>query len=62
MARGLLRPPSPPRQFPNTGFQIPNNSLMIEEEREQLYSPTTVYPVRIGQVLHSIYQVVGKLG
>jgi serine/threonine-protein kinase SRPK3 len=61
-ARRFLRPASPPRQFPSTGFPILDGSLLIDEEREPFYSPTIFYPVRIGQVLNLRYQAVGKLG
>ncbi|KAI9676668.1 MAG: hypothetical protein M1829_002986 [Trizodia sp. TS-e1964] len=61
-ARRFLRPPSPPRQFPTTGFRLLDSSVLVEEERQPFYSSTSFYPVRIGQVLNSRYQVVGKLG
>jgi len=59
--RRLFRPPLSPRQFPSDGFQILDNSLSIEEEREPFYSPTIFYPARIGEVLNSRYQAAGKL-
>lgn len=62
MAGRSPRSPSSPRQFPNTGFQILDNGLIVEEEREPLCSTATFYPVKIGEVLHSRYQIVGKLG
>lgn len=34
----------------------------LEEENWEWYSPATFYSVRIGQVLHSRYQTLGKLG
>ena len=34
----------------------------LEEERLPGYSAANFYPVRIGEVLHSKYQVLGKLG
>jgi len=62
IARRFLRPPSLPHQFPAAGFRILDSSLLIEEEREPFYSPSIFYPVQIGEVLNSRYQVVGKLG
>jgi len=55
------RPPSPPRKFSQTGILLdPNNKL--EEEKLRGYSPEHFYPVKIGDVYRSRYQVVGKLG
>ncbi|KIY50038.1 putative CDK4/6 [Fistulina hepatica ATCC 64428] len=59
--RLLRRPPSLPRQFPTSGFQILDVAQPIEEETFSWYDPTNYYPVRIGDVYKS-YQVVGKLG
>lgn len=61
-ARHFLRGPSPPRLFPTTGFDAIDNSYRIEEETWEWYTPDEFYPVRIGQVFKSKYQVVGKLG
>ncbi|KAJ6150677.1 protein kinase [Penicillium chermesinum] len=55
------RAPSPPRKFPQTGPLLePNNK--VEEERLRGYIPEHFYSVKIGEVFHSRYQVVGKLG
>lgn len=35
---------------------------LIEEERWPWYTPHSFYPVRIGEVLQSRYQVLYKLG
>ncbi|KAF2760067.1 putative CDK4/6 [Pseudovirgaria hyperparasitica] len=61
-ARNFLRSPAPPWNFPTTGFPILDNGLVVEEERESLYSPTTFYPAKISEVLNTRYQIVGKLG
>lgn len=61
-ARRLLRSPSPPRQFPTTGFDVIDSSHKIEEEEWEWYTLDEFYPVQIGQVFNSKYQVVGKLG
>lgn len=34
----------------------------LEEETLDCYSPDQFYPVAVGEVLNSSYQVVGKLG
>jgi hypothetical protein len=51
-----------PRAFPTTGFTIIPASETIEEERWPWYTPQSFYPVRIGDVLYSKYQVLYKLG
>ncbi|KAF2671233.1 putative CDK4/6 [Microthyrium microscopicum] len=61
-ARNFLRSPAPPWKYPTTGFPILDKSLVIEEERQPLYSSTTFYPAKIGEVLNTRYQIVGKLG
>ncbi|KIY53612.1 kinase-like protein [Fistulina hepatica ATCC 64428] len=61
LGRLLRRPPSPPRQFSTSRFQIIDAAQSIEEETFSWYNPTNYYPVRIGDVYKS-YQVVGKLG
>ncbi|BDD61524.1 hypothetical protein MAP00_006565 [Monascus purpureus] len=55
------RPPSPARKFSQAGILLdPNDKL--EEETLRGYSPDHFYPVKIGDVFRSRYQVVGKLG
>ncbi|KAL3462503.1 protein kinase [Aspergillus heterothallicus] len=57
----LGRGPSPVRKFSSPTILLdPNNKL--EEENLRGYSPEHFYPVRIGDVFRSKYQVVGKLG
>jgi serine/threonine-protein kinase SRPK3 len=51
-----------PRQFPTTGFEVIGSSCLVEEEEWEWYKPEEFYPVRIGEVFKSRYQVVGKLG
>src|SRR5260221_2896620 len=51
-----------PRAFPTTGFTIIPASETVEEEHWPRYKPQSFYPVRIGDVLHSKYQVLYKLG
>jgi hypothetical protein len=51
-----------PRIFPATGFTTIPTSEMLEEENWPWYTPQSFYPVRIGDVVHSKYQVLYKLG
>ena len=44
------------------GFKLLNNSKMIEEERVPEFEARPFYPVRLGEVFGSKYQVVSKLG
>lgn len=60
--RILPRPASPIRTFPSNGFQKINQSQKIEEETLPDYLAARYYPVHIGEVFASRYQVVGKLG
>ncbi|KFY83874.1 hypothetical protein V500_09834 [Pseudogymnoascus sp. VKM F-4518 (FW-2643)] len=62
MQRFLKQPPSTPRQFPATGFDVLERDQLIEEETLPHYSPTQFFSVRIGEILNAKYQVVGKLG
>ncbi|KAG8801965.1 hypothetical protein FRC16_010722 [Serendipita sp. 398] len=62
IARRLVRKPSPPRQFSTTGFAVIASSQLVEEETWEWYKPEEFYPVHIGEVFKSQYQVVGKLG
>ena len=61
-ARRFLRGPLPPRVFPTAGFDVIDSSHRVEEETWEWYTPDEFYPVRIGEVFKSKYQVVGKLG
>lgn len=56
------RPPSPPRVFANTNFEKISVDCRVEEETFSDYLSARYYPVRIGEVFFSKYQVVGKLG
>lgn len=57
-----LAPPAPPRVFANTNFQRLGPDVRVEEETLPDYLAARYYPVHIGQVFASRYQVVGKLG
>ncbi|CAG8973431.1 hypothetical protein HYALB_00006457 [Hymenoscyphus albidus] len=59
-ARGAVkRAPSPPRVYPIVKFPLISTSEKVEEEN---FGIERYYPTRIGEVLSSRYQVVGKLG
>ncbi|KAK3323810.1 kinase-like domain-containing protein [Cercophora scortea] len=62
MPRLLRRSPSAPRVFSNPNFERISAAQKIEEERFPDYWAIRYYPVRIGEVFVSRYQVVGKLG
>lgn len=53
---------SPPRTFPTSGFVALDTKAKVEEEGLSSYAPEDYYPVALGQVFMSKYQVVGKLG
>ncbi|KAE9376111.1 putative CDK4/6 [Stipitochalara longipes BDJ] len=54
--------PSPPRKSRATSFRVLDNSYLLEEETYSWYDPAASYPVRIGEIFQSRYQVLGKLG
>ncbi|KAI0760090.1 CDK4/6 [Fomes fomentarius] len=56
------RSPSPPRPLSTAKYPVIDPSKLIEEERDPWYDPKDFYPVRLGDVFQSRYQVVGKLG
>ena len=58
----IARSPSPPRKFSSHGFKVISDVEKLEEENWDWYKPDLFYPVRIGEVFESRYQVLGKLG
>lgn len=56
------RPPSPPILFRNTNYEVVGTTHKPEEEAFEDYKTGKYYPVCIGDVFASKYQVVGKLG
>ncbi|POR38337.1 Uncharacterized protein TPAR_01454 [Tolypocladium paradoxum] len=62
MKNTLRRAPSIPLQFPTTGFAIVKDSVRLEEEQFDEFKAGQYYPVIIGDVFASKYQVLGKLG
>lgn len=51
-----------PRTFPTDGFAALPQHEKFEEERLIGYKAENFYPVRLGEVFKSRYQVVAKLG
>jgi hypothetical protein len=49
-------------KFSNTNFKTSSASEIPEEERFELFKNGHYYPVNIGDVFSSKYQVIGKLG
>ncbi|KPM41240.1 hypothetical protein AK830_g5305 [Neonectria ditissima] len=62
MKNALQCSPSIPLQFPITGFPVINDTVILEEERFDGFKAGHYYPVNIGDVYNSKYQVLGKLG
>jgi serine/threonine-protein kinase SRPK3 len=58
----IRRAPSLPLRFPTSGFALVPDSHLLEEERFEDFRSGTYYPVNIGDVFASKYQVIGKLG
>lgn len=58
----FTRSASPLRKFPNSDFKVISDVAKLEEENWAWYKPGLFYPVRIGEVFQSRYQVLGKLG
>ncbi|MCJ1255267.1 hypothetical protein MMC24_003083 [Lignoscripta atroalba] len=50
------------RTFPSEGFEVLPAHQKIEEERVPNYKAERFYPVQLGEVFESRYQVVAKLG
>jgi hypothetical protein len=51
-----------PLAFPKEGFPSILPDVKVEEETHPKYLAKRYYPVQLGDVLKSRYQVVGKLG
>lgn len=60
--RLFRRAPLAPRVFSNKNYERISPEQKIEEESYSDYLAARYYPVRIGEVFASRYQVVGKLG
>lgn len=49
-------------RFLNTGFKTIHTSDVLEEDKFPDFNTGQYYPVNIGEIFNSKYQVVGKLG
>lgn len=58
----LTRGPSLPRTLSTRLGPLLRSETLIEEETLPSYEPSHYYPVKIGDVYQSRYQVIGKLG
>lgn len=58
----VRKAPLTPLTFPTTGFQVVAESTVLEEEAFDEFRAGQYYPVQIGDVYSSKYQVLGKLG
>jgi serine/threonine protein kinase len=61
-AKNLFRRPLKPLQFPTAGYTIVGQNVLLEEQQFDEFKKGVYYPVNIGDVFASKYQVVGKLG
>ncbi|KAI0467315.1 kinase-like domain-containing protein [Xylaria cf. heliscus] len=52
----------PVRSFPEDGFVLLSSEPPIQEETTAAYNPEIFYPVRLGEVFKSRYQIITKLG
>lgn len=57
-----LTPLQKPRVFPTIDFETISPNEKLEEERLPSYNYEEYYPIRIGEVINSRYQIVAKLG
>lgn len=63
LIRQILRlGPRPPRASSNTDFERIDHDYILEEETNPDYLAERYYPVHIGELFVTRYQVVGKLG
>ncbi|KAJ5843398.1 uncharacterized protein N7525_001139 [Penicillium rubens] len=58
----IKRDPFPVLRFPTSGVEVIKPSQILEEERYREFKKGHYYPVTIGEVLVSKYQILGKLG
>lgn len=62
MVASATRLPAQPRTFPTSGFPLLPTHVKFEAERLPSYRADKSFPVRLGDVVHSSYQVVAKPG
>ena len=51
-----------PLRFPSNGFKVFGNDVWLDEEYLDAFAKGVYYPIKLGEVLVTRYQVVGKLG
>ena len=56
----MRRAPSPPMRFPTSGFPVVAGDECLEEESNERFKTGRYYPVKIGDIFASKYQIVGK--
>jgi serine/threonine-protein kinase SRPK3 len=54
--------PWTPFRVLNSGFEVIKNDVLLEKEHLEDFRKGVYYPINIGDVFASSYQVVGKLG
>jgi hypothetical protein len=52
----IRRAPSPLMRFPASGFEVVNDSEVLDEERFEGFKTGRYYPVNIGDIFASKYQ------
>lgn len=62
LSRFFRQAPSPPRTPITSNFPILDSAVKIEEERMPAFDRGLFYPVKLGDVFRSRYQVLSKLG
>jgi len=60
--KALFKTPSLPLEFPAAGFQLIPEARVLEEEGLEAFRTGNYYPVTVGDIYDSKYQVLGKLG
>jgi serine/threonine-protein kinase SRPK3 len=48
-----------PGELPKSGFEVLDGMCLLEEETFSWYDPEVFYPVRIGEIFQSKYEVLG---
>lgn len=62
LRKSLTRPSFAPLSFPTSGFKVYGDNVYLEEEGMGGFQRGLYYPMQLGDILMSRYQVVGKLG
>jgi len=62
MAASATQLPARARSFPEAGFHVLPTDGRFEEEKLPGYKAEHFFPMRLGDIVHSKYQIVAKLG